>query len=91
VAAGGRPGRKRELVVRALCRVKEKRDSSGDEGCRVGCARSEDLVVRSLDPRFAACIDLGCRRLVGKCSVSQTPITKSPDVDTLSVQKHIHS
>jgi hypothetical protein len=71
-----------ELVVRALCSVKETRTAQATRGVAWDVSRSEDLVLRSLDLRFAACMHLGYRRFVGKCSISQTPTSKSPEVVT---------
>jgi hypothetical protein len=73
---------RKELVVRALCRVKETGTAQATRGVAWDVSRSEDLVLRSLDLRFAACMHLGYRRFVGKCSISQTPTSKSPEVVT---------
>lgn len=71
-----------ELVIRALCRVKETGTAQATRGVAWDVSRSEDLVLRSLGLRFAACMHLGYRRLVGKCSLAQTPTSKSPEVVT---------
>ena len=68
-----------ELVIRALCRVKETGTAQATRGVAWDVSRSEDLVLRSLGLRFAACMHLGYRRLVGKCSLAQTPTSKSPE------------
>jgi hypothetical protein len=71
-----------ELVVRALSRVKETGTAQATRGVAWDMSSSEDLVLRSLGLRFAACMHLGYRRLVGKCSIAQTPTLKSPKVVT---------